>query len=593
MLPKGPFIFHSRNTAALDYIRRWITERLDEDERAPSLVSADGHCLIGVLQSTAKEYPAVLSSSGNAASVGVIDGVLFDECPWRSRPHLLAGRSRSRIASEANGMFTAGAYAAGAVTLLTDPFGTLPLYRMQSRCAFGAASSLELLAAWMRRVGTLRNDPDGVSQLLSYGTILDGSTVYQGIRRMRAAELLHVIPDRSGSPRREVYYAPTVEPQPYPGIGEDIAESFRAAVRKVMAALPGPVYATLSGGMDSRVIAAVLADGKPPLRFFTHCTHEGHDVVMARQVAGQLRLDHEVFHLPRCLPLDDEADAFLSSTNGAASLNNLHALYSYRHVGNNASSMIDGNHTSIEGRWFLRDTSHRVRDRESFFKHVRSTLLGGSLLAYVEDADAYLAWADVCLRALIPDPDGFASAGCAADMFWVRHVLPNHGTDLALMQNHFQRYLSPYFDREYVDVIARVSERKRWAQWPQDEILRRFALHLMKLPRSYSDILTWRTGNPYLLRIPVALERLYPRAGITRFPRLFRKLSRCSTSVEYELITDPESIAALADSTPFARERIFRELLQSDGRIHSSVALVHVFPHVLNESLTQFSLSQT
>ena len=593
MLPKGPFIFHSGITADLDYIRRWITERLDEDERAPFLISADGHCLIGVLRSRAGEYPAVLSSSADRTQMGVLDGVLFDDCPWRSRPHVLAERTRNRVADEANGMFAGIAYGAGAFTLLTDPWGSFPLYWMYSGSSFGASSSLELLAAWMQRVGTLRRDAGGMSQLLSYGTILDGSTIFHGIRKMGAAELLHVAPEDRGSMRSEVYYTPTVAPQPYPGIGEDITGSFRAAVQKVMARVPGATYATLSGGLDSRVIAAVLADGKHPMRFFTHCTHEGHDVGLAREVAGMLCLDHEVYHLPPRLQLDSEVGAFLSSTNGAASLNNLHALYSYRHAGKTALSMIDGNHTSIEGRWFLRNTAHRVRDRESFFASVRSVLLRGSLLAFVEDPDVYLEQADACLRALIPDPEDFPSAGCAADTFWVRHMLPNHGTDLALMQNHFHRYLSPYFDREYVDVIARVPERKRWAQWPQYEVLRRFAPELMTLARSYSDILTWRTANPYLLRVPLALELLYLKAGMMRNPRLFRKLSRRIPTVEYDLIADPDFIAARTDRTPFARERIHKELLLTEGRIRSNAVLMHVLPHILNDSPTQFSPSQS
>lgn len=593
MLPKGPFMFYSRSTADLDFIRDWIAERLDEDESAPSIISADGCCLVGVLQSNAAAYPAVLSSSSDGIQVGVIDGVLFDDCPWRSQPHVLAGRNNSRIGSETNGMFAGGAYTAGAITLLTDPWGTLPLYRMQSRSTFGAASSLELLAVWTRRVGSLRRDPAGISQLLSFGTILDGSTIFHGIRKMAAAEILRVYVEDNRTPQNDVYYTPTVVPQPYPGIEKDITESFRAAVHKVMKNGPGPVIATISGGMDSRVIAAVLAAENNPVRFFTHFTHEGHDLHIAQAVTAALNLDHEIFRLPVRFQLEDEADTFLSSTNSAVSLNNLHALHSYRHVGNSASSMIDGNHTSIEGRWFLRNTAHRVRDRESFFQNVRSVLLRGSLLAYVDDPGAYLAQADDCLRALIPDPDDFASAGCAADVFWVRHILPNHGTDLALMQNHFQRYLSPYLDREYVDVISRVPERKRWAQQPQYEILRRFAPQLMKLPRSYSDILTWATADPYLLRIPVAFERLYMKAGIMRYPRLYRKLSRHSPSVGYELIADPESIAARADSTPFARERILRELLLSGGRISSSEKLVHVLPHILNDSLTEFRLPQS
>ncbi|MEV4896942.1 asparagine synthase-related protein, partial [Nonomuraea sp. NPDC055795] len=88
----------------------------------------------------------------------------------------------------------------------------------------------------------------------------------------------------------------TTEPLPV-GRGRtgaaQVAERMVRAVRP-LAGGPDPVRVTLTGGRDSRLIAALLHGAGIPFRAFTSGFDDHPDVVVARQVAAALGVEHEV-----------------------------------------------------------------------------------------------------------------------------------------------------------------------------------------------------------------------------------------------------------------------------------------------------------
>ena len=374
----------------------------------------------------------------------------------------------------------------------------------------------------------------GVAQLHAFGTTFDGQTAFPGIRRLGRAALYRArrTPERWES-TEEVYFTPVVEPAEHRGIDHDTIESFRAAVRKLLKKSGGDIVSTLSGGLDSRTIAATLAAENADIPFATHAVHEGHDLGVARKVAAALGRPHRTVRLPATLPLDGRAEAFCGASNGALAFDNYDVMWAFPEYAAQAGFEMDGVHTSIEGRWFMRNNAASARSRDAFFERVYRLLLRPGLLRLAPDPDACARDAREILRGLVPDPKSYASPGCCADVFNADIVLPSHGTDGALLQNHFLRFVSPYYDREYVSVVSRMSERRRWMQHPQRTIIRALAPALSRIPRAYSDVLTWPVDNPFLLRVPVAMERVYRMAGISRFPKLHRSLSRHAPTLGY------------------------------------------------------------
>jgi hypothetical protein len=118
----------------------------------------------------------------------------------------------------------------------------------------------------------------------------------------------------------------------------------------------------------------------------------------------------------------------------------------------------------------------------------------------------------------VPDPKDHASPVAAAETLYLTRLIGHHGNDASAVQNHAVRYMTPYFDLEYVDVLLRVPESRRSAERVQDAILRRFAPALRSVPRSYADVRTLPVAWRPLQLLPVALQR----HGIDRLPRGLR-----------------------------------------------------------------------
>ncbi len=505
-----------------------------QEIRTESLAS--GTVLLGGIITAASESVTRLSRDAERGACGVFSGVAFDDWGVERDPHTLLALSAGEIDSGANGMFLACAAEEEQLVLITDPWGTMPLYIHESRDVFAFSTSLLALTEAMSAGSTVRNR-EAESQLLVFGTTFDGQTLSPNIRKLGRARVCRVrrMQD-STAVSEEEYFTPVVQPSEYRGIDDDIVDSFRSAVRKLHRKAEGNMICTLSGGLDSRVVAAAVAAEGLDLPFATHAVRAGHDQRIARLVASRLNLRHHLVALPSALPLDARADRFLSASNGAIAFDNYHVMWAFPQYATLGRYVMDGVHTSIEGRWFLRNNSRKARSRDAFFRAAFQALLRPDFLRFVPDADEHLRVAGECLRNVIPDPAEYASPGACADVFNVRIVLPNHGADASLLQNNFLRYVSPYLDREYVSVIARVTERKRWGQYPQRLIIRKLAPELLGLPRSYSDILTWPTDNPYLLRLPVAIERAKGMLFRKRWPALHARLSRRAASLGYDLI---------------------------------------------------------
>ena len=539
---------------------------------------AAGTAALGGVTSSSSKGAFHTSRGDREDSIGVFDGVAYDDWSVNKEPHRLLSLSVKEIDSGANGLFLAAAADTENLRIVTDPWGSLPVYYCLGVGCFAFSCSLDALRRFTITDMTVLNW-EGVSQLLTFGTTFDGQTAYPGISRLGRAIACFVHRKKDGySLRSEEYFSPQVEPSEYRGIDDDIIESFRAAVRKVQRKTEGGLVCTLSGGLDSRVIAAAVAADRMDATFVTHAVREGNDVRIAREAARRLRVPHHVVPLPPELPFDQNAEAFLSASNGAIAFDNYHVMWAFPRYAEFGRITMDGVHTSIEGRWFLRNVSHHAKSRESLFRLAAEALKRHDILRYIREPLRHIRVAEEILHSLLPDPAEFASPGCCADVFNVRSILPNHGVDGALLENHYLRFVSPYLDREYVSVISRVSERKRWLQHPQRLIVRRLAPQLLHLPRSYSDILTWPTDNPYLLRVPVALERLYAKAQLERIPALYSRLSRRAASLGYDIVIksdDPilDSVGGLFDLSGIRRSasgagKEMRIPLEFHGMLH-------------------------
>lgn len=194
----------------------------------------------------------------------------------------------------------------GRLVLARDRLGIKPMYLAETPGRLRFASSLPaLLAAGDVDTGL---DPVALHQYFSWhATVAAPRTVLQGVRKLPPATVRVVEPD--GSHRDHRYWQPSYTRRPeHEGMGPDewrdaVLEALRTAVRRRMVA-DVPVGVLLSGGLDSSLIVALLADeGQRDLATFSvgfesEGGAEGDEFHYSDLVAREFATDHHQLTVP-------------------------------------------------------------------------------------------------------------------------------------------------------------------------------------------------------------------------------------------------------------------------------------------------------
>jgi len=205
-----------------------------------------------------------------------------------------------------DGFYAALAYDPHAGLLAgADIFGRFPVYYADAGDALLVGSSPELF----RHHPSFRRefDPMGLVGILLTNGLVEGRTLWKGVRRLGAGSLLSA---RAGGAAREVlqYEMPLTDRhfgEPFARHVEVIAAALDRAVRRHVPRHPRPLM-LLSGGLDSRTLAGFLdAQGISPLAI-TRGLRDDIEMRCATRVARHLRFEHLASESD---PADDLGDA--------------------------------------------------------------------------------------------------------------------------------------------------------------------------------------------------------------------------------------------------------------------------------------------
>ncbi|MFF7445706.1 MULTISPECIES: N-acetylglutaminylglutamine amidotransferase [unclassified Streptomyces] len=194
----------------------------------------------------------------------------------------------------------------GRVVLGRDRLGIKPLYLARTPGRLRFASSLPALLAAGDVDTSL--DPVAVHQYLSWhATVAAPRTVLNGVRKLPPATVRVVEPD--GTERDHCYWQPSYTRRAeYADMAVDewrdaVLGALRTAVRRRMVS-DVPVGVLLSGGLDSSLIVALLADeGQRDLRTFSvgfeaEGGEEGDEFAYSDLVAREFGTDHRRMMIP-------------------------------------------------------------------------------------------------------------------------------------------------------------------------------------------------------------------------------------------------------------------------------------------------------
>jgi asparagine synthase (glutamine-hydrolysing) len=267
----------------------------------------------------------------------VMEGELYDTRALR-RDRQLATDSDAELllqlyteqgeacACQLNGAFTAAIWdrRAQKLTVLNDRLGLYPLYyaRVDGRLLF--ASGVRALLA----DPVLSRDPDpiAIAQFLTFDHVLDDRTLLAAVRLLPQASILTF---QDGRLAIHPYWRPQYS-RAYPLQDEEawmdqLMAHLRCAVTR-QATDDRPAGLLLSGGLDSRVILALLAETKSRgrLHTFTWGIPGCDDARLARELAAQVGARHHFFELKPDWLIHKAAEA-VRLTDGLGNVVNLHA----------------------------------------------------------------------------------------------------------------------------------------------------------------------------------------------------------------------------------------------------------------------------
>jgi len=186
--------------------------------------------------------------------------------------------------------------AAGAAVVVTDRHGRLPLYRRRT----GAQEIVSRDLAFAARAGeTAPLRADGITEFLTFGYPLGDGTLFEGVTRVEPASVIRVPGGATTRSHPPYDFAAQDDDADADATASAIAVALVQACR-LRARDRQTVLVSLSGGIDSRMVAGALATAGAHAQAVTHGALDAAtagDVAIAKAVAARLGMPWELHPL--------------------------------------------------------------------------------------------------------------------------------------------------------------------------------------------------------------------------------------------------------------------------------------------------------
>ncbi|WP_254535839.1 asparagine synthase-related protein [Halomarina litorea] len=191
----------------------------------------------------------------------------------------------------------------GDLRVLNDPLCRLPLYRATVGERTVVSRELTFVREWLSNVGEpVELDRLGVAQTLLFGYTLGTRTVFEGVSELDPATCLTFDGDVRTDSLYEHAFEQSTEPASVDAAGRRLARKFAEACRN-RADIPGRAVLSLSGGLDSRAVAAGYDAAGVPFSAATFVDEDADELpteaTVARSVAETLDVEWTSVATPR------------------------------------------------------------------------------------------------------------------------------------------------------------------------------------------------------------------------------------------------------------------------------------------------------
>lgn len=250
-------------------------------------VRSDGFEL-GVVHHGDRDPESDLYWQGDDAA-GVLHGVVTESPVEEAAPEVLFRRlvgEPAETLAAMDGLFSVACADEDTLVLATDKNGSRP-------CYYARDGDLRFSSELKSLVPTLETPsvaPRALSDLLAFGYVIGSTTLLTDVAELRPA---HVLTVSDGQRSVERYWEPKFELTMVPNYSERVDRAYRRSVDSVTDTIETRTGLWLSGGLDSRILAATLADAEHPFRAMTYDTADSQELDAAAQVTATLGVDHD------------------------------------------------------------------------------------------------------------------------------------------------------------------------------------------------------------------------------------------------------------------------------------------------------------
>jgi len=182
------------------------------------------------------------------------------------------------------------------LVILTDRMGSRPLYHYAGGTRHGIASEMKAVLAATGEMPDL--DPLGLLEFLTFGHNVGQRTVLEGIHVLPPGSAMTILEGGVDTRRYFQYrYRPDKDPSGPAVLGRRIAERVQAVVPRYLDG-PGRKVLLLTGGLDSRILAAAIHGAGRSVPAFTFGDAGSRDVRFAASLSARLGFEHHALAYP-------------------------------------------------------------------------------------------------------------------------------------------------------------------------------------------------------------------------------------------------------------------------------------------------------
>lgn len=233
-----------------------------------------------------------------------------------------------QFVSQLNGAFAAAIWDQGQhrLLLLNDHLGLYPLYYLYNpQRIFSFASGVRALLVIPNLPRNL--DHIALAQFLTFDHMLDDRTLLEQVKLLPPASILRF--ENGQTHLQNYWHLQYLEHYPIQHVDEyqeELLSCLRQASERQMPG-PHPAGVLLSGGLDSRVIAALLNQNRTneTIRTFTFGSPKCDDVRYAKEISAKLGFQHRFYPLKPDY-LIDKAMQGVRCTDGMQNVVHMHTL---------------------------------------------------------------------------------------------------------------------------------------------------------------------------------------------------------------------------------------------------------------------------